>query len=582
MITEVVKRGPLELSITERGNIDSAANVTLTCLVEGEAGTAIIKIVDEGTRAKAGDVLIELDSSRLRNEAISQQIVVEQAIATEQSAEKNVAIQETQNESDIAAAKLKLELAQLDLEKYKEGDYIQAKNTAQGQITLAREDLTRTQERYEFSVRQYKKGYATQSELDADRIAVSKAQIAFNGATEALVVLEKYDYKRQMAEKKANALEFDRELQRVKLKAEAALAQYKATLSAQKLTTKVEKEKYEKTLDQIRVCTVTAPRDGLVVYANSRSGGRGSSQDPLIYEGAKVRERQALINLPDITRMQVNARVHESKIDMVREQLPAKIRVDARPGELFHGVVDTVSSVPMSGNWPNINLKEYVTTIVIQDSASKVSNLKPGLTAEVEILVDRVESCLQVPIQSVVERSGKHFAFVLKDEAVERREVKVGKTNDIQMEILDGLTEGQVVVLNPRAVLAREITKLEEDFPVVANDKTSGPAPKMPPPGATSSDAKSKAAGGGRSGKKRGGPGGRGGDPAAFFKQLDADGDGKLSESEAPEFLKANFSRIDANGDKFIDEAEMAKARQAREAAGGGRGGPRPEAGGGQ
>ncbi|MFN0056715.1 MAG: HlyD family secretion protein, partial [Planctomycetales bacterium] len=320
----------------------------LTCLVEGEAGTGILKIVDEGTRVVKDQVLVELDSSRLRNDSTSQQIVVEQAEAGMKNAEKNVEIQKTQNESDISAAELKLELAILDLEKYEQGDYIQELNTIKGEIQLASEDVTRYDEKYTYTQRLIKKGYATQSELEADRIAKDKAKIALAVAKEKMEVLEKYSRKRQMAEKEANAKEYERELARVKLKAAAALTQQEADYRAKSLTYQVEKEKYDKLQRQIQMCIIKAPRDGLVVYANTRTGFRGGSE-PLIYEGAKVKERQAIINLPDVTNMQVNARIHESKIDMVREQLPATIRVDALPGETFHGVVNMVSLVPMSG-----------------------------------------------------------------------------------------------------------------------------------------------------------------------------------------------------------------------------------------
>lgn len=576
-ITETVKRGLFEISLTEKGSLESAENLTITSLVEGM--TAIIKIVDEGTRVNKGDVVIELDSSTLRTQAIQQQVVVEQAEALEQQAAKNVAIQKTQNESDIAAAMLKLDLARLDLEKYKLGDYIQEKNTYQGELTLAQEDLTRADEKYAFTARLSKKGYATQSELEADRIAVTKARIAADVAKDKLQVLDKYTYKRMIAEMDANAQEFERELERVKLKAAAALAQFESVEKAQKLTAEVERTKFKKMLSQIEVCTVKAPQDGMVVYANSRSN-RGN-QDVMIYEGAQVRERQAMIYLPDVSKMQVNARIHESKIDFVREKLPCTIRVDALPGELFHGVVDTVSSVPMSGNWPNVNLKEYVTTIAIKDDSGRALNLKPGLTAEVEILVDRAENVLQAPIQAIIERGGRHFAYVAGTEQAERREVKVGRTNDIVMEIKDGLNEGDAVVLNPRSALSKQIAALESEIPVVAPDR--GEKKGELPPADTKAKPKAKA------GSPEGGNPQRPGstdrpqmDPLAFFKRIDANSDGKLTADELPDRMKDRFTTMDANSDQSVDLAEWQKAsatfRAARaggpEGAGGASGGP--------
>ncbi|MGE5194092.1 MAG: efflux RND transporter periplasmic adaptor subunit, partial [Deltaproteobacteria bacterium] len=503
LIVEAVKRGPMEITITERGSLESANNQTLVCMVEGEAGTGILKIVDEGSRVTQGQVLVELDASKLRNDATSQEIVVEQAAATLKTAEKNVEIQETQNASDIAAAQLKWDLAKLDLKKYEEGDYVQEKNTIQGEIELAKEDYNRAQDKYAFTQRLIKKGYAKTSEVEADRVAVAKALINLKVAEEKMKVLEEFTSKRQIAELKANAIEFERELERVKLKADAALAKYEADLSAAKLKYEVEKTTLGKIKRQIELCTIRAPRDGMVVYVNTRSGGGrgGMSNEPLIYEGAKVKERQPIINLPDVRNMQVNARIHESKISMVREALPATIHVDAKAGEVFHGEVAMVSLVPQSGNWPNFNLKEYVTHIRLTDDPEKVSELKPGLTAEVEILIDRLSNVLQAPVQSFVERGGRHFAWRLEGNRPVRREVKIGKSNDQVMEILNGLAEGDKLVQTPRTVLPKEIVQLEEDVAATVESPTTGlkaPEPGQAPPG------------GPRGGPRRGGRGGGG------------------------------------------------------------------------
>lgn len=591
LIVESVKRAALEISITERGSLESSANKTLTCLVEGEAGTGILKIVDEGTRVTKDQVVVELDSSRLRDSATQQQIVVEQAEAAMKTSEKNVEIQKTQNESDVEAAKLKLKLAQIDLDKYENGDFIQQLNTILGEIQLAHEDEKRYDEKYKFTQKQIKKGYATQSELEADRLAVKKAQIALAVAKEKEKVLKEYTRVRELAEKKANAAEFERELKRVELKTQAALAQQEADFSAKKLTYQVEKEQYDKLQRQIAVCVIRAPSDGLVVYANTRTGGRGGGNEPLIYEGAKVKERQAIINLPDISNMQVNARIHESKIDLVSEGLPATIRLDALPGEIFHGSVSMVSLVPMSGNWPNFNLKEYITYVRITDESSRLQSLKPGLTAEVEILIDRLNSVLQAPITAFVERGGRQFCWLLSDGQIVRREVKTGKSNEVTTQVIEdeslygkgqGIKEGDRVVLNPRTVLPKEIALLEEDVPATSESQSAFKPGDMPPP---------KEAGG----KRRGGPGagtptgpgsspgesagggrGRGNfDPEAMFAASDTNADGKITEAEAGErwtFLSAS----DKDKDKAVSKEEFLKGieefRQ-RGAGGGGAGG---------
>jgi HlyD family secretion protein len=574
LIQEAVTRGPLEVVVIERGNLESSANVTVTCKVEGT--TTIIKIVEEGTAVKKGDLLFELDSSTFKNELIKQQIDMETAIAAEKQAVEALAIQRKQNESDIAAAKLKLDLAELDLEKYLKGESIQESKTVEGEVALKREELTRAKDKFDFTSRISKKGYATQTELEADRIAVSKATIDLRVAEEKLRVLSEFSYKRNMTEKEANAKEFVREVERTERKAKAAETQAEADLKARTLTAQLQTEKYKKVQRQIEFCMMYAPQDGLVVYANERSS-RGGSSEVMIAEGASVRERQAVINLPDVSQMRVNARIHESKIDMVRERLPVNIRVDARPGVVFKGEVDMVSLVPLSGNWPNYNLKEYSTFIAIKDGSDAASTLKPGLTAEVEILVDRLTDVLQVPLQAVVARGTKNFAFVVKGVDIERREITTGKTNDVAIEIKDGLTEGESVVLNPRAVLSKELEALEDEVPVEAEsaDGEFGGA-KMPPPES-----------GGDAPKKRpdssGGPGGEGRrgppDMAGMMKRFDKNGDGKIQLDEIDEPMRERMAASDLNGDKTLDESElkqMAAKMQGGGRPGGGPGGPGP------
>ena len=375
----------------------------------------------------------------------------------------------------------------------------QERNTIDGEIKLAQEELTRALDKYDFTKRLAKKGYAKQSEVEADRVAVEKAKINHSVAEEKFSVLEKYTSKRQIAELESNAKEFAREVERVKLKAEAALAKYRADLSAAKLTFKVEQDKYEKILSQIEECTIRAPRDGLVVYVNTRQGGMRGGTEPLIYEGAKVKERQPIINLPDVTNMRVNARIHESKISMVRENLPATIHLDAKAGEVFHGEVSMVSLVSVSGNWPNMNLKEYITHIKLTDDVEKVSQLKPGLTAEVEILIDRLSDVLQAPVQSFVERGGRYFVWLQVNGKLTRREVKIGKSNEQMMEIVDGLAVGDKVAQTPRTVLPKEIALLEEEVPAAVESATSGL--KSPEPGAKPAGPP----GGGRGGEDGGG-----------------------------------------------------------------------------
>ncbi|QDU07448.1 Macrolide export protein MacA [Gimesia aquarii] len=561
------------MTVTEKGQLDSLNNVTLTSKVKGY--TTIISIVPEGTMVKAGDLLCELDSALLVDKEKQQQIQVTQAEAELKQAEENVAIQKTQNDSDNSAALLAYELANLDLEKFLKGESQRDINVKQGAITKAREDLQRAEETFEFSKRIAKKGYKNQNDVEADRINVVKAQIDLEIAKEDLAVEKDYVQKRKERELKAAVEEKERDQERVRRKGIATLAQYEAKLKAGQLTYEVESSELERFREQIKACKLIAPQNGQVVYANQDNGRRGNGED-VIEEGTEVRERQAIIQLPDFSLMKVDARIHESKISLIREGLPVDIRVDAFPEQTYLGEVDQVSSVPISSNWMRPDLKEYKASIKIVPNGADITKLKPGLTAEIEIRIEERDGVLQVPVQSVITIGTQHYIFVLgSDGEAVRRLIKIGQTSDTTIEILDGVQEDEEVILNPRTHFADQLIDLEEQMALErkeqAENQASGQAKRK----------STKAQSSGKSGGKAGGQNSKkssAGGASGFMKRLDKNSDGKISKEELPEPMRERFSSMDTNKDGFITAEELSKLRGKRPPSGGQRpsGGKRP------
>jgi HlyD family secretion protein len=578
--TGLVKRGPLEIKVAERGNIDSANNLTLRSLVEGGLGTTILKIVDEGTFVQPGQVVVELDSAKLRDESLAQQIRLDAAVAALKTAEADCQIQVMQNESDIAAEELKLKLARLDLRKYKEGDFVQQMQVVAGEIELAAEYLSRATERWKFTGQLLRKGFTTTKVLDADRVAVAKSEIDLETARTRQKVLDVYTHRRELAELEANVAFHERELGRVNLRCEASQIQRDRILLARKRQHFLENLRFEKVQKQIAACTIRSPREGMVVFANTLEGGR-SAPTPLIYEGATVRERQPLIHLPDLTQMQVSARVHESKIAMLREGLEVTVHVDALKDEVFHGVVDAVALVPNSASWPNVNLKEYMAAVKLTDDVPHLAALKPGMTAEVEILVEHVDSVLQAPLQACVERGGRYFAWVVEDEdEFKRHEIQLGRSNDVESEVVSGLAEGDAVVLNPRSALPDEIALLEQEVALAAESPweqapaAARPREIEPPvkpreePRPKRDDAPLKSPGAAEPApilivasvpEKGKSEGQSTGDTMAVFNRLDQNHDDQVSATELPDPMKRVMDRLDTNGDHVIDKDEWKK-----------------------
>jgi HlyD family secretion protein len=421
-------------------------------------------LVEEGDTVKtkeylAGDVVCELDSSVFEDKHREQRITITKAEGELKKDRTNVQSQMNQNESDIAAAVLAKKLAELDLNKFLKGDSKQNKFEAEAQITLAKQKLAQAVEAYEYTRENVKLGFANLTTQESDRIAKVDAQLQLDIAKGKLVVLMNYDYIRTKSELEAMKKESVRALERAKLNAKQGLEFFLAEFNASKETFEFELMKIDRLKTQLNACILVAPQDGTVVYANQRSR---RSEPTVIEEGVQVYERQKIINLPDFTQMKVNSKIHESKIKHVHLGQDVRLRISAFPDRTFHGVLELVPDVPVRGEWPNYDQMFYEVEIRI---TGDVSELKPGMNTEVEIISDEREDVLQIPIQALVKVGDEYVSYVLTSTGPEiRQNIERGAYNNNTVEIISGLKVGEAVVMNPRSLFDDEITELQSKY----------------------------------------------------------------------------------------------------------------------
>ena len=474
LATTKVRRGHLRINVSEGGHIEAQRSVAVKCEVPGRS--TIIKIVEEGSYVKAGDVLVVLDSSDLEERITQQQISCEQAEASYIQAKEQFEIQKSENESKIKAAELKVQFADKDLEKFIEGDQPQRLRSANADITIATEERERAIEKYDATKRLHKKGYITETELKADKLALKRAELRLEEAVAALDLLERYALERERIQLTTDYEEAIKARERTDRQARAQLTKAEADLKAKESTLKLQKARLAKQKDQFAQSTIKAPQAGLVVYA----GSQRRYQTVRIEEGAQVRERQTLIQLPDVSTMKVNTKVHESVVDKISVGLKATVRIDAFPDLVLGGEVASVAVLPDSqSRWMNPDLKVYTTEVRILNQRD---DLKPGMSARVEILIADLNDVVYVPIQSVTVREGKNVCFVVEHGRVQPRTVETGMNNDDFVEIKNGLREGQDVLLYAPIATQKEEAGQEEPQDEEPARESAGPKQKAKKP----------------------------------------------------------------------------------------------------
>jgi len=529
----------LQLTITERGQLESAENKDIVCRVKARSpnstiATTIRWVIEDGATVKKGDKLVELDDSGLQAQLQTQKIALDQALANYIQAEKAYEIVESQNRSDLATAKLNEELAVLDLEKYIKGEYIQAMQEIEGRLMIARSDLTMWEERAAWSDRMSRPGrrYVTAAQAQADEARLMSARIAYAKVEEERRVLKDFIGPRTIKDLTGKIEEARRALDRVAAQARAKEVQADADRKAKKSIYEQELVRYAEIEEEIRKCIIYAPQSGLVVYYIPEQSRFGSgSQQSIVAQGEPVREGQKLMRIPDLDKMVVNTRVHEAMISRVRGEvwqktgfsdaigaaqlfLPtpvgklagrtffqmsredlieeykeaeqrkvadgqfAHVRVDAYPDRNLLGEVKSVATVASQQDWLSADVKVYQTLVTINEA---VPGLKPGMSAEVTIYTDDAsENCLTVPVPAIlgsVDMGNKRRVYVLTDNGPEPREVVVGLSNDKMAEIVSGLNEGDLVIVNPRVLLTdKEKAQFGDSGPYRYRSPDNGPS----------------------------------------------------------------------------------------------------------
>jgi multidrug resistance efflux pump len=487
--TWTVPKEKLKVAIVERGTLESAKNGDIICTVRsGTKGSTIattIKwIIDPGVQVAKGDKLVELDSSGFVEQLKDQRIKVDQAKAAWVTANEDHHIQESQNESDIEAARNTLDLAIIDLEKYENAEFHQSLEDVDGRIQIARSDLGIAEARSAWSQRMVKMGYASKSQAQGDESRVESARIGLKKLDTEKRVLVDFTKRRTIQDLSAKSAEAKRALDRVKSQSRAKLVQADADRSAKDSVYKQEQARAQEIEAEIAKCLLLAPQDGLVVYYLSdqaRSGG--GSQQAIVAQGEPVREGQKLMQIPDLSQMVVNVRVHEAMVsNLHNEKDPkdkttwqlAQIRIDAVPNRILHGHVRTVDTVAGQQDWFAADVKLYKTVVSIDEP---VEGLKPGMSAEVTIYADESPSdVLVVPVHAIVGTislgASPHCFVVDKDGQPQRRDIVAGMSNQRLVEVKSGLNEGDKVVLNPSSLLTEE----GERAPATTSGKTENRA----------------------------------------------------------------------------------------------------------
>jgi HlyD family secretion protein len=396
------------------GRVESAKRTIIECELENIAvgvrgqrlaaggASVLLSVIPEGTLVKRGDVLAVLDASDYEELLRLQRITLERAKA------------------DKLQADLDVDIAKLAVREFRDGTVQERIEDFEGKILLARSELERATDRLHWSRRMKDKGYVPPAMVTSDAFKKEQAALALTQQESAYRLFTQFTSPKTV-----------RELQGAVTGAEAIQVYQQLRLARQQgRLTSLEK--------QVEHCTIRAPHDGFVIYANN------ADRELFIEPGVPVHQRQHLFYLPDLGDMEVVAMLHESIVDQIHNGLRAEVHVEGMTNRRIEGHVDSIATMATL-NWRSD--VQYFEGIVKLENVPR--GLRPGMTAEVEIALPRLENVLTIPPEAVRFENGHDVCFVVHEDGLERRGVTLGQVTANMAQVTAGLEEGEQVVINP-------------------------------------------------------------------------------------------------------------------------------------
>jgi multidrug efflux pump subunit AcrA (membrane-fusion protein) len=401
-LTHTISRGNLVVSVTEQGTLESSNNTEIKCRVRGFS--TVIWVIEGGTEVNQGDVLVRLDTKQ-----------IEDAISTQTT--NAYTAQATLEESKAEVAK-----AEIAISAYLEGTYRTQLKSLERELAIARSNLLTSLKMLAQAEKLFKQGYVTELEVEGNAFTVTQAQLELKVKETQIRVLNDYTKKMELETLNGN------------------LIASRSKLEADKAGLAMDEGRRDLALQELEYCVIKAERSGLVIYPSAAAW----KQTPDITEGATVRKDQVLLLMPDLTKMQVKVGIHESVVDRIKPGMPAIVTL---PETTLEGTVSSVATVTRPAGWWTGNVVKYDTIIELPG----VEGLKPGMSAEVEVIMNRHENVLTIPIAAVLQTADGDFCWVRTAEGTNRRTLVLGDTDDAFIVVEAGLQEGDEVVLNPLA-----------------------------------------------------------------------------------------------------------------------------------
>ena len=248
------------------------------------------------------------------------------------------------------------------------------------------------------------------------------------------------------AEANLKVADAEQKLHEVEEKLTADRAVNKATIESKVEASKKAAYDVQRAERSLTKMTLPAPAAGMISLISTwRPGGEAPFKPgDRAWPGAPIAE------LPDVSTLRVSARADETERGRLALNETVSAQLDAIPDRQFTGKIEqisTIATIDFSAGWPiprNFNL------VIALDQAD--ARLKPGMTAQLTVVVDRVSDALTIPVEASFQKSGQTVAYVWQGSKFQERVIEVERRSRDRILVAKGLRAGDRVALKDPTV----------------------------------------------------------------------------------------------------------------------------------
>lgn len=446
-----VKKEPLSVKTSLRGILEAEEMVELALRPAAWAQLSVMRAAPPGAAVKEGDEVLVLDPQKL-DEAIrdldsSREI---SALALRQ-AEEELELLEKSSPLDLALAKEAMERSDQDLLRFLKVDRPLSEKTAEVSLRNSKNFLEYEEE----ELRQLEKMYK------ADDLTEETEEIVLRRQRDAVERLRFSVESAQVNRERVLGVDLPRQEERLKNEARRQALNWEKAQETTPLTLKqkrvdvekrkLEQGKMEERLAKLKadraVMTVKAPRDGVVYYGQCVGGKwpHAATMAQKLRRGGVLQEHEVFMTLVQPGAMFIRATVPESELSNLRPGLRGVAIPTGYPGRRLGVEVVSVSAAPLGA--------EFDGRIALAAGGDR-SSLMPGMTCAIEFVPYQKPAALTVPRDSLLyepDDPGKGYLYLKQGSSPEKRYVQTGRQVEQKVEVVEGVAEGDEVLLKPPA-----------------------------------------------------------------------------------------------------------------------------------